>query len=266
VDRAPSECRRRNWNVHAVAVVALLALTTVSCSSDQPSSPASETATATPIHHLVVLFQENVSFDHYFGTYPHAANVDGQQFTAKPGTPAVDGLTADLLTRNPNRAQPVRLGGPGQQVVCDQDHEYTAEQQAFHGGAMDQFVEHTETATCKAPIFTVPGMVMDYYDGNSVTALWNYAQHFAMSDNSYNTTFGPSTPGAVNLISGQTHGVTKEFMPGGKQFPPDDVVENAGDGQGTVIGDAQPYGDDCSDRDQVQLGSSGKSVGHGAVG
>ena len=41
---------------------------------------------------------------------------------------------------------------------------------------------------------------MGYYDGNTVTALWNYAQHFAMSDNSYSTTFGPSTPGALNLI------------------------------------------------------------------
>ena len=38
------------------------------------------------------------------------------------------------------------------------------------------------------------------YDGNTVTALWNYAQHFAMSDNSFSSTFGPSTPGALNLI------------------------------------------------------------------
>ncbi len=51
---------------------------------------------------------------------------------------------------------------------------------------------------------------MGYYDGNTVTALWNYAQRFAMSDNSYNTTFGPSTPGAVNLISGQTNGVVDQ--------------------------------------------------------
>ena len=45
---------------------------------------------------------------------------------------------------------------------------------------------------------------MGYYDGNTVTALWNYAQHFAMSDNSFGTTFGPSTPGALNLVVGQT--------------------------------------------------------------
>jgi phospholipase C len=37
--------------------------------------------------------------------------------------------------------------------------------------------------------------VMNYYDGNTVTAMWNYAQHYAMSDNSFGTTFGPSAPG-----------------------------------------------------------------------
>ena len=74
--------------------------------------------TATPIKHVVVIFQENVSFDHYFGTYPNAANTDGQTFHAAPGTPAVDGLppatsnslppnlrhTTNLLTTNPNAA------------------------------------------------------------------------------------------------------------------------------------------------------------------
>jgi phospholipase C len=242
------------------AVAAVLALIAASCSG-KPASVTPEHLTATPIHHLVVIFQENVSFDHYFGTYPHAANVDGQPFTARPDTPTVDGLTPELLTRNPNKTQPMRLGGPGQLVTCSQDHEYRAEQLAFHGGAMDQFVEHTEISDCKPPVFKVPGMVMGYYDGNSVTALWNYAQHYAMSDNSYDTTFGPSTPGHLNLISGQTHGVTKEFMPGGQPFPPGDVIENTGNGRGTVIGDAQPFGDDCSSRDQVQLSSDNKNIG-----
>ena len=40
--------------------------------------------TATPVKHLVVIFDENVSFDHYFGTYPYAANTDGSTFHAKP--------------------------------------------------------------------------------------------------------------------------------------------------------------------------------------
>ncbi len=50
---------------------------------------------------------------------------------------------------------------------------------------------------------------MNYYDGNTVTGLWNYAQNFAMSDNSFGTTFGPSAPGAINLVSGDTGTVGK---------------------------------------------------------
>ena len=50
-------------------------------------------ATATPIKHLVVIFQENVSFDHYFGTYPNATNPSGEPtFNAAPDTPSVNGL------------------------------------------------------------------------------------------------------------------------------------------------------------------------------
>ena len=44
---------------------------------------------------------------------------------------------------------------------------------------------------------------MGYFDGNTVTAMWNYAQHFAMSDNAYTDTYGPSTPGAIEVVSGQ---------------------------------------------------------------
>ena len=49
--------------------------------------------TKTPIKHLVIIFQENVSFDHYFATYPNATNPAGEPaFHAKEGTPSVNGL------------------------------------------------------------------------------------------------------------------------------------------------------------------------------
>src|SRR6476619_6010466 len=67
-------------------------------------------STVYPIEHLVVIFQENISFDHYFATYPVAANPPGEPpFVPKPGTPTVNGLTPDLLTRNQNSLQPTRL-------------------------------------------------------------------------------------------------------------------------------------------------------------
>ncbi len=102
--------------------------------------------------------------------------------------------------------------------------------------------------------------VLNYYDGNTVTGLWNYAQHFAMSDNSYGTTFGPSTPGALNLVSGSTGGVdpAKEIRGPSKDQPNAEVV-TGGDGTDTVTGDPQPYYDDCSTRDSVAL--TGQNVG-----
>src|SRR5262249_6742072 len=98
--------------------------------------------TATPIQHLVVIFQENVSFDHYFGTYPYATNPSGQPaFHGRSGTPTVNGLLSDaLMNNNPNAANPKRLDR-SQAVTCDQDHGYTDEQKAFDHGLMDKFVE-----------------------------------------------------------------------------------------------------------------------------
>ena len=69
--------------------------------------PGMPVHTATPIRHLVVIFQENVSFDHYFGTYPDALNAPGEpSFHARPFTPKVNGLSRGLLSHNPNQANP----------------------------------------------------------------------------------------------------------------------------------------------------------------
>ena len=219
--------------------------------------------TSTPIKHLVVLFDENVSFDHYFGTYPYAANTDGSTFSAKPGTPKVNGLytsitssgpTGPLLTSNPNLYNPTRLSH-SQALTCDQNHGYTPEQQAVNGGKMDKFVEFTETATCSPPNYGAPGLVMDYYDGNTATGLWNYAQNYAMSDNNWDTTFGPSTPGALNLISGQT-GCSYAVDPNSNNAkittPISGTVSALNSaGLGTIYGDLDPAYDDCSDNSRT---------------
>ncbi len=232
-----------------VASVLTLAMTLLGNVGLLSASDHDDAQTTTPIKHLVVIFQENVSFDHYFATYPRAANLPGEPvFHARPDTPSVNGLGSTLLQFNPNSTQPFRFDR-SHAATCDQDHEYGDEQLAYDHGLADKFVETVGTGPSQDGTLTCNKVdVMGYFDGNTVTALWNYAQHFAISDNSFNTTFGPSTPGALNLVAGQTHGVssTSGNVSG-------DVVD------GTVIGDPQPSFDDCSTRETVTM--SGTNVG-----
>jgi len=212
--------------------------------------------TTTPIQHVVVIYQENVSFDHYFATYPVAANNSAAEpaFTASPNTPAVNGLTGPLLTANPNAAQPFRLTR-AQAVTCDQDHNYADEQKAFNSGLMNKFVESVGVGSAACDVAGYgKNIVMGYYDGNTVTAFWNYAQNYAMSDNSFSTTFGPSTPGALNLVAGQTHGAT---------VTAGNATGNVGAG-GSVIGDPRPDPslDDCTlPGPRTYISMTGKNVG-----
>jgi len=224
---------------------------------------ADSTSTATPIKHVVVIFGENISFDHYFGTYPYATNPKGEPwFQADPGTPSVNGLSGALVTSNPNflnagngkgAMNPFRLDR-SQAATADQDHNYTPEQEAFDKGLMDAFPEYTGTPGPPPSAYATTGLVMGYYDGNTVTAMWNYAQQYAINDNSYGTTFGPSTPGAINLVSGQTNGVSDQINASSK------VVDD-GSGGLTDIGDADPIGDLCSTTTGAQISMTGQNIG-----
>jgi phospholipase C len=266
--RRPS---RRKWIVPGVTALALIAAPTayaLGANHQGPGRPIGpgNTATTTPIKHVVVIFDENISFDHYFGTYPKAANTDGTKFVAKPGTPKVNGLTPALLTDNPNEYNPTRLTH-SQALTCDQNHGYTAEQEAADNGKEDQYVQYTDTSTCTGEpvLYGAPGLVMDYYDGNTVTGLWNYAQNYAMSDNSFDDAFGPSSPGAINLISGQTYGATAVNSVTGAPTTASFVGSPNASGVGTLYTDADPAYDDCSDTNHTSTSAlaslSGKNIG-----
>ena len=243
----------------AVAVCATAAATT----SLVPG--IAQAATTTPIEHVVVIYSENISFDHYFGTYPNALNKDGEKlqgsdkeapkFTAKKDTPKANNLENDgvMGEKNPNSVKPFRIG-PDHAVTTDQNHHYGDEQAAYNGGKMDKFPETVSTDIDKSSngYYAVPGMTMGYYDGNTVTGMWNYAQNFAMNDNSYSTIFGPSTPGALNLISGTVAGGTMHDPATGEQKKIEAGKNHAlagvsEDGKtATVVGDPDPLYDDCS--------------------
>ena len=247
------------------------------CGTGLPTTTAVTTPTVTPttsaavIKHVVVIFGENISFDHYFGTYPTAANPgsDAVKFTAATGTPVPNNLVSqNLLTVNPNTSVangagaslPFRLD-PAQAATNDQDHNYGPEQTAFDGGKMDLFPLSVgtpdsaalATSTGAQAIATTNALTMGYYDGNTVTGLWNYAQHYALNDHSFGTTFGPSTVGAINLVAGQTNGVIN---------PTNVASATIADGNGglTDIGDADPTGDLCSSTSS-NFSMSGTNIG-----
>jgi phospholipase C len=286
----------------ALGLVSALALAAAAGGGALANDRDDRAPTATPIKHVVVIFQENVSFDHYFGTYPNALNLSGEtKFAASPRTPKVNNLAnpldvnhhfaplagIDLLNNNPNSvptnpaapnnskingtgaSNPFRLS-PAQALTADQGHNESPEESAYNNGRMDGFPAFVGTAGPPPAGIGSKALVMGYYDGNTVTALWNYAQHFALNDNNYTTQFGPSTPGALNLISGQAngfsatknvfvdpsnpvallHGTHEAF--GDAVKSPDNITE---------IGDGDPLGDVCSNPGLDQVTMAGKNVG-----
>lgn len=189
---------KRVWSVLAAAAVLLPALTR-----------GSDSTPTTPIKYIVVIFDENNSFDHYFGAYPNALYPAGvpatsqnpygeSPFSPLPNTPSINGLTP-VLNKLSSTA-PFRLDR-AQETTCDNDNHYTDEQTAYNSGRVNLFPATTSGTGAGC----TPALSMAYYDGNTVTALWNYAQYFAMSDNFFDSEFGTTVMGHLNLIAGQTH-------------------------------------------------------------
>ena len=157
--------------MHRLAVVALFVLTFLTVT---PLRLRAQVRTVTPIKHLVVIFDENNSFDHYFATYPYAQpNLDGSDYFGRPkdDTPLINGLTPTLLTSNPNLmtggSNPFRLDR-SQAATCNNSNNYTLEQEAFDGGLLDKFAATSATAACG--FFLPPAgqfLSMGYYDGNT---------------------------------------------------------------------------------------------------
>ena len=265
--------------VSALSLIALMVLTGCTGYSPAPATVVyppvvTPVTSAQVIKHVVVIFNENISFDHYFGTYPNAANLstNASKFTAAAGTPTniANYVTSpSLLTANPNlnivngagATNPFRLD-PEQAGTNDQDHNYGPEQTAFDGGKMDQFPLSVgvanplllATETGAPTITSTTGLTMGYYDGNTVTALWNYAQHYALNDHSFGSTFGPSTPGALNLAAGQTNGVAT-YTTGAAS-----AVVADGQGGYSDTGDSDPSNDVCSSASS-NFSMSGKNIG-----
>lgn len=267
VTRRPfgSERRGRFRRVHCASAVALTLCCSASFADENHGAPpfgdaAARIATKTPIKHLVVIFQENRTFDHYFGTYPEAANIPGEEgwvgipapaFHARPHTPKANNYLTnpDVFFHNPNisltgaQANPQRWR-PADGAICNPVAEPAglafaglSGQLGVDGGRMDKFAPSAVTEGC--PLDGTGAM--NYFDGNSVTALWNYAQYYAMSDAFFSTIGSESSTGHFNLVSGTNQGAIWH----GPTINSTEIYQNPTNGSLTVIGDPESFFDDC---------------------
>ncbi|HEX2647519.1 MAG TPA: alkaline phosphatase family protein [Candidatus Dormibacteraeota bacterium] len=176
---------------------------------------AEENESDSPIKHTIILYQENISFDHYFGTYGHGAN----------GIPAGSKLvhTNGALTWGPY--SPTQLSGATQSRTCDVDHGYADMIKMSNHGAMDMFLQlgndktvtnpsANSAATCPsfetaapAPGANLTALANGYYTGKAgdpnapLQNYWKLASQYTLADNFFQGVYGPSTPGAEWLVA-----------------------------------------------------------------
>ncbi|MCQ6281261.1 alkaline phosphatase family protein [Bacillus sp. EB600] len=209
----------RNFAV-SLSALSLLAAPIVGKANAEEIKPTSaeklssaETKTASPIKHTVVIFQENRTFDNYFGTYPYA-----QGFKPLNGTPK-DVRNFKYVTGNVTRDangdvyNPDANGIPvypwhdtGKAAIQETDvnHSYGPMISMVDGGKMDKFYQVNHDSGKPTDTNDKGLLAMSYFDYNDIPAYWQYAQHYALADNYFQPVYGPSTPGALYLVAGQS--------------------------------------------------------------
>ena len=151
------------------------------------------------IHHVFVVYQENRSFDSYFGSFPGADNLATAEARAH-GFRQYDSIGHIWIS-------PFLLNAAD---TGDANHSRPALIDKSDGGRMDRFVAWEE----ERPGAALPGtrervrqaamLTMAHEDCHTIPFLWMYAHRFALYDHIFQAMYGPSTPGNIDLIAGQT--------------------------------------------------------------
>jgi phospholipase C len=226
--------------------------------------------TATPIKHVVVIYGENVSFDHYFGTYPNATNPAGEPaFTAKAGTPSINGLTGHAAHREPELHEHRQRHRRGQSVP-PRSH-------AGRHGRPEPRVHGRTAGRGQRPRRPVPEIHRQgvggrrrrvRHEGPGDGLLRRQHRHgtvelrAALLDERQRVHDGlrPVDAGCAELIAGQTNGM--QIVKTSKQPSTLATSYYINDGQGglTMINDVDPGYDVCSSTtDQAMM--TGKNIG-----
>ena len=168
------------------------------------------------VRYVFVLFQENRSFDSYFGSFPGANGLfsDGLRPRRPADTPGFEQPLTNMDGAE-GVQRPFRIG-PAQHAAdlddVDHSHARMAAKMDLVDGVprMDRFarVEEAKYSPAGAPVPSLKAhqfgeLAMAYEDCDTVPLLWNYAARFTLFDNIFQTTIGPSTPNAIAMISGQ---------------------------------------------------------------
>ena len=152
------------------------------------------------IRHVVIIMQENRSFDSYFGTYPGADGIPAKngQFTVCVPNPRTGGCI------RPYHDPSLVNGGAG--------HDRGDAITDINGGRMDGFVKSAElaisrgcSATHPPPAVCLPKGppdVMGYHDAREIPNYWSYAHHFVLSDHMFEPVASWSLPSHLYLVSG----------------------------------------------------------------
>ena len=193
----------------------------IACSTDQPIRPSaspegrsptpSDAAEPTPdgsspvlelarkrIQHVVIVMQENRSFDSYFGTYPGA---DGIPMRDRDGVPSVcvpDPASSGCVTPF-HDSNDVNIGGP---------HHAGAARTDIAGGRMDGFIKAAQKAKHNCTNLLDPACgpgagydVMGYHDRRDIPNYWAYADSFVLEDHMFEANASWSLPAHLFLVS-----------------------------------------------------------------
>ncbi len=169
------------------------------------------------IKYVFVIFQENESFDHYFGTFPGANGLysDGQHPRGPKDTPGFTQTYQNIASGETVTVEPFLIGPDQNANALDSvDHSHNGMASKMNvsnnTAAMDRFAfaEYTRHASKADPAKDAEGtqfarLVMSHVDCDTVPFLWQYASRFVLFDKIFATENSPSTPNALALITGQ---------------------------------------------------------------
>jgi phospholipase C len=142
------------------------------------------------IKHVIIVMQENRSFDEYFGTYPGADGIPMDSHGV-PTVSCYDPLTGQYI-KPFHLTTPYTVGGT---------HDYPAAIGDINGGLMNGFVYSYRNRPEPGYGRSKPIDVMGYYTANEIPNYWAYAQHFALQDHMFEPVLSWSQPSHEYLVS-----------------------------------------------------------------